>query len=608
MTTTRHPPRKARTCQTNRGFALPHRFALCLGIAFAACGCGTGSGGASPEKNPNSTLAAILENGFPGWKDLAPELPLAFSRGVGIETDAQGTPLAQRNEENGILAETLAAGGATALLEEAQGLSREGISLARGAELSARALVEPLLEMLRNASLFAELDGLGSGTAANGTSDMASLLFGSGALEFIGAGTRATAGLGMAKGAANALFRTLLDREELTLRLPSGGEGFPLAIVLSAPRESKGFTFKPIWKNKSGEFVVPATFSLEMDSAKGLTSFTAKLAPASFASLSASFPKALALCEDDVFSISASVNKGGERSLSVQENRCSAKPATARRGGFSLERSAEGRYVIAGAFRAAQDLAKAGGLRQSFGTSPLFAFRGGLAQGDDGKNALALEAAAIPDSKADSADAKAFDTFGVSQVATDYVVNSFWESAYATDPVRGLLCDLGGAVSTNIEAFCAKSVSGKSTLAAFTAAAQTASKYSGALDVVTDAKGLTGALDTLVSVLSIRNTMFVSPKAAPRYADAGASLSESEVASRKLLADAKDPFSAAQGKGLAFKVETLSEADLAQAVALTQEALFSGAAKAACKSLLQDALGKAGKAEGDAAKICDRKQ
>lgn len=620
---------------SGRAFALVPFFAPMALLGLVSCDSGGGLPGPLRDAlSGNGTVEAILARGLPRWDALVPALPEAFSRGEGIATDERGVPASVR-AERGLLADTLGVGGAQTVFDEAQGLSREPLVLAREAELAARTLLSPLLDVLSDARLFSRLDGLG-GNAGDAEADASGS----------GAALTGEEGRSAPKPSSHPLFRALRERGELAVRFPKSDEGLPAAVFLSAPRDGAGLTFRPVWLDARGRGLAPAEVSLSLGDG-GNSSVTLKFAPEAAKGLTRVFPSGLGSCEGDAIVLKATRGAKGEAGMEIQRRGCASDASRARVGGFSLTRDSNGRYLVGGAFRAAQDLAKAGGLRASFGPLPLFAFRAAIVPGNDAP--LAVDVAALPTDVADAPSPTTaggapspFASFGVSKVVTDYAVSSFWKSSYGSNrAVRTILCDAGGAVSTGLAAFCSQSVSGTAAATAFAEAADAARRAKPALSLVTDADAIVDALGALVSVLSIRNTMVFALDQPPRYIDSdpatptastfastfdstyAAESAPERAAGRESLASApdpfpygkayearaalsgvRDPFPYAKARDATFTARAITPAELEAAIPLDGAELLSRTARAACEALLADTLAKAGKGPEAATRLC----
>lgn len=563
--------------------------------------CGTGGGLPGPLRDSlggNRTIAALLTHGVPRWEALVPSLPAAFSRGEGITSNERGVPSAVR-AESGLLSDTLAMGGANVVLDEAHGLSREPLVLAREAELAARTLLAPLLDVLSDARLFSRLSVLAStnGTDANASEGGAALM--------------GETGRDAWSPSSHPLFRALRERGELAVRFPKADKGVPSALFLSAPKDAAGLTFRPVWLDAKGRALAPAEIALSLG-AGGESALTLRFAPALAEGLSRVFPSGLGACEGDAILLKATRGSKGDAGVEIQRRECADDASKARVGGFSLVRDSKGRYLVGGAFRSAQDLSKAGGLRASFGALPLFAFRAAIASGDDAP--LAVDVAALPTDTADAAaaakgGASPFASFGVSKVVTDYAVSSFWKSSYGSNrAVRALLCDTGSAAGSDLGAFCAGTVSGRAALTGMETAASTVRSAKPALSFVTDADALIDALDALVGVLSIRNTMAFSLSAPPRYIDSEGEIDTGLGAevddARAALADVRDPFPFAKAADASFEARVVTEGELEAALPLDGSELLSRTVRDSCVFLLTDTLAKAGMAPAAAARLC----
>lgn len=364
----------------------------------------------------------------------------------------------------------------------------------------------------------------------------------------------------------------------------------PAALLLSAPKGGEGLEIKPLWKQPDGSYRTHA--ALNISAADDNFRMDLAFSPADLSGLLPTFPQALGqqLCSTGTVHVSLARNTT-QSVLSVTESTCPTDAARNRQGGFQIARSADGVLSLAGSFRAPQEIGVPGGLRSSFGARPLFAFRAqqaAKAADDEGSSLVIADALALPESQiaqteTATSEQELFRSFGLSQVLSSYAVRAFWDSAYGSSAVRTVLCGIGGSVDADLQAFCDARVGGDTARDAFAAVTSAARSSRQALQFVTDADGLIAGLEGLESLLAIRNSMALSPEAAPLY---GRSFPESGDA---------DVLRWATDTQTVWEPVTLSEEELKSAALLNTDRLFAQAAQAACDGFFTSVLHSAGK-------------
>ena len=546
-------------------------------VALALSGCGAAGGGGSNAAA--ATLDYIRAHGFPRLADLMPSLPAQLARIPGVDTSATGLP-ALPSDLGGASFDNM-----DALLGEAQTLAAQGFSESRRLEASVLSLANPIHNVLGQSNLF-QAAGLDSDSSVGST--------GSGAF---------LADSPPSGGGVN-LFDQLLNASQFAVAT-NGEGGMPSYLMLGIDAASESVDISGLWPENAA-FHTGFNARVRLNAADDFA-LTLTLAPARIAGLVSDWTKTS--CADDVWQVTVGASPTTGRSLEFATQECPSDRNAVSTVKFAQDSA--GTWQFAGGFAQTFADLDAKTLRGFLGARQGFVVQAAAA---DDLSKLAAAAAVLGESDFAAPSQANIDQFGVGQLIAHYFQAKYFEpkrSAAASDDITSnydntayWMCDAPGVSSTvKGQAAAAKDLcAGRSADVEPALAAMTSLK-NGLDDAIFAPSTLKTTVSRLVSILSIRNTLFVGTDGALAYKKAPdqtfSTLDDSRKAITPSALGATDWVADA-----ASKMKTLKAAEIPDTPYKAVAGGLSKFLKGECESLVGDAATKAGKSTNAATGAC----
>lgn len=532
----------------------------CLGLA----GCGPKAGSTSMDFF--KTINFIKENGLPSLSELFLGLPSQFSQIKGVSTSATGIPGLPSN-----LAGTKLSSGSlnfSPLLSEANVLSAQGFSEARRIEALLQNVLNPVFNMVDQGNLFVE-STLGASP---------------------GAGM-------MLQNTGNSTVDHVIDllTEELAFAVNLGNvEGMPSHLLFEASQSEDFISITGYWPEEGDALHAGFKTQLRLEA---LDDFDIKffVSPKSASGLIGSWSETS--CSDDLYSVSLSSGVSG-KSVNISSIECpSDRNAVSTLG---LAQTDVG-MNINGVFSQTYADASSGSLRQWLGERQGFIMQATVAPELD---KVAAAAAVLKSDDFANPSQESVENFGVSHLLSGFVQETWWQP---TLKKAGSTSFDNIAYWTCKAPFVASEIKGASAEAKTLCAGNEAS-VDGLVDTLEDLKSeLKGVslassvrkpIETLIDVLTIRNSIFIG-------SDAGLAYKTAPDETYTALNDKRKELGVHALDDLAWKSDVVTElvnttvGDLPDSAFESVAGNLTGFFNSQCQALVSDATSKAKKSDSN---------